>query len=125
MATPPTDYQQRPPQPKPAPTATKTLWIPLAAAFLVPTIYVVWLGGGMSNRLDALAQDVEDNGVALSTTPSTFIPRPELDAKLENIRLEVKHTNDKVQSLDERVKELSKQGERQTAAIIRSIEASQ
>ena len=113
-ATAPSDYQQRPP-PQTKPSIAKTTWIPLIAAFLVPTIYVVWIGGGMSNRLDAIAQDVQDNGAAISTTPSTFVPRAELDAKLDNIQLQIGHVQANVEALKE-------QSERQTAEIIRRIE---
>ena len=82
----------------------------------MPTIHVVWLGGGMSNRIDVNAQEIEKNGDAISTTPSTFVPRAELDAKLDNIQLQVGHVQANVEALKE-------QSERQTAEIIRRIEA--
>ena len=69
----------------------------------------------MSKSIDVLAQDVEDNGVAISTTPLTFVPRAELDAKLETI-------NVKISSVQARLEENSEQSERQTAEIIRRIE---
>jgi hypothetical protein len=84
-------------------------------ALLVPTIYAVFLGGTMSNRIDVLAQDVEDNGEAISSTPATFVPRNELEAKLENIQLQVG-------GVQANVEDLKEQSERQTAEIIRRIE---
>jgi len=112
MATPPTDY---PPRPAPDKTGARFPWLPIVLALLVPTVYAVWLGDTMSNRLDVLAQDVEDNGVAISTTPSTFVPRPELNAMFETI-------NVKISNVQVRLEENSQQSERQTAQILRSLD---
>ena len=130
-ATAPSDYQQRP-STQTKPTPAKTIWLPIATfavAIIVPTIYVAIWGGKVEEKftnvvglINANAQDIEKNGAAISTTPSTFVPRAELDAKLDNIQLQVKHTNENVESLEERVKDLAAQGERQTAEIIRRID---
>ena len=134
MATPPTDYQQQPPR-EVKPSPAKTLWLPIATlivALVVPTIYLAIWGGTVNERfigvmglVSANAQDIEKNGEAISTTPSTFVPRAELDAKLDNIQLQVQHTNANVESLNGRVRDLAAQSTRDTAAILRSIERNQ
>lgn len=108
----PVDY---PPAPRRQKDCAKFPWLPVVLALLVPTVYAVFLGGAMSNRMDVLAQDVEDNGEAISTTPNTFVPRNELDAKLENIQLQVG-------SVQANVEDLKEQSERQTAQILRRLE---
>lgn len=108
----PTDY---PPAPRRQKDCAKFPWIPVGGALLIPLFTVVIWAVTLGNRLDAVAQDVEDNGKAIATTPSTFVPRNELDAKLENI-------DTKVNAVQADVTELKRQGEQQTAEIIRRIE---
>ncbi len=101
------------------------LWVSVAAlllAFIVPVASgLIWSGNvdgqfkEVKSLIDVNAQDIEDNGNAISTTPITFVPRGELDAKLNNIQLQVGHVQANVEALKE-------QSERQTAEIIRKID---
>ena len=44
--------------------AVKTYWLPLAVTLLVPMTSLIIYGTTLGNRLDAIAQDVEDNGAS-------------------------------------------------------------
>lgn len=89
--------------------------LPAAVALIVPTASFLVMWGTITNKIDANAEDIEKNGAAIASTPSTFVPRRELDAKLENIQIQI----GQVQA---NVEELREQSERQTAEIIRKIE---
>ncbi len=111
----PADYVREPARTKSYTPNGRTQWLVIMLALLVPTAGVFVWGGTMSARIDAIAQDTRENGVALSTTPTIFVPRMELNAKLENIQLQVG-------AVKANVEELKEQSERQTAEIIRRIE---
>lgn len=98
---------------------SKPLWFILVLALSVPLGTL--LGGGIfawgiiTNRVNVNAQDIEKNGAALSTIPSTFIPRGEVNALLETLDF-------KISTVQAQVLANSEQSERQTAEIIRRIE---
>lgn len=112
MATQPPDYdthRHTKPSPKPA------WWIPIVVALIVPTLYAVFLGGVLSTRIDANAQDIQDNGRDIADQPRQYVPRSEIDAKLQTIQVQI----GSVQASVEAAKE---QSERQTAEIIRKLD---
>ena len=111
LVTQPTDYVKG----KPCAPTGKFPWFICVTTLAVPFIMVLIWAVSLGNRLDAVAQDVADNGAAISTTPSTFVPRAEIDAKLQSIQLQVGYVQANVEALKE-------QSERQTAEIIRRIE---
>ena len=69
----------------------------------------------MSNEIERNVQDIEGNGSAIASIPQIFVPRSEIDAKLETIHVQIQGVRDTQEAIKE-------QGDRQTAEIIRRIE---
>lgn len=115
-ATQPSDYAATPRQQK---DCKKFPWAPILVALLVPTAYFLIGIGATTNKLDALAQSQTDTNGELdrmqSDMPEDYVPRREIDAKLNTLQVQVG-------GVQAQVEELKDQGERQTAEIIRRIE---
>ncbi len=107
----PTDYDNV----APCPPKAKFPWAIVGTAMAVPMGSMLIWGGMLTANYTALAQDVAANGAAISTTPTTFVPRGEINAKLETLDL-------KVSTVQATVDANAEQSERQTAQIIRRIE---
>ncbi len=108
----PTDYGE---PVKPYKPNGRALWLPIVLALLVPTIYAVFLGGTMSNRLDVLGQAEAATRAEFGDLDDSYVPRREIDLKLQTIQLQMEQVAGDVE-------ELKEQSERQTAEIIRRIE---
>ncbi len=93
----------------------KSVWLPIVLALAVPTIYAVYLGGTMSNRLDVLAQAAAATQSELGDLDDSYVPRREIDLNLQTIQLQMEQVAGDVE-------ELKEQSERQTQEIIRRIE---
>ena len=81
-------------QPAQPPTSTPARglngrWLPIVLALVVPTTFVVGTFFVSAYRIDANADDIEENGRALSTLPTTFVPREEIALKLQILELQV------------------------------------
>ena len=98
--------------PEPKPNSGR--WLPVVVAVLVPAVLVIGSYSVATYRIDANAQDIEDNGEALSTLPTTFVPRNELDLKLRNLELQV-------EAVQTSVNVAAKDATRQNAHIIELI----
>ncbi len=93
-------------------------WIALAAVGITVLLSArVWFidDGQLQAQVQQNTRDIADNGTAISSTPALFVPRGELDAKMDNLQLQVKN-------LKEDVGELKAQTTRQTNQIIQSIQ---
>jgi hypothetical protein len=93
----------------------KPVWLLLLLALAVPTIYAFVGIVLMKGQLNAQEKDIRENSAAIDLTPRTYVPRTEIDAKLETIQVQIG-------SVQANVDGLKDQGERQTAEIIRRIE---
>lgn len=83
----------------------KALWLSIVFALAVPTVIAVGSLFVSDYRIDANAQDIQKNGTAISTIPQIFIPRMEIDAKLETIDVKidaVQRSLDRIESRIER-----------------------
>lgn len=114
MGEQPTDYCEPAAQPREKPNG-KALWLPVALALIAPIGLFLVGWGATAARIDALAQDIEANERAIASSPSTYVPRFEIDAKLGALQMQM-------EAVQADVEELKKQSERQTAEIIRRIE---
>ncbi len=64
-------------------------WLPVVLALVVPVALVIGSFFVSAYRIDANADDIQENGKALSTLPTTFVPRNEIELQYEKLELQV------------------------------------
>jgi len=67
----------------------KPYWLLIALALIVPsgTFLIGW--GALGNRIDVLAQASEATKIEMGGLDNAYVPRREIDAKLQNLELQV------------------------------------
>jgi len=89
--------------------------------FAVPTILAIGSIFVSTYRIDANAREIEDNGTALSTIPQIFVPRTEIDAKLQTIQVQIGAMQNTQREIRDTQKEIRIQSARETSEILQEL----
>jgi len=67
----------------------KAFWLPIAMVCAIPLAGALVGWGVMSTRIETNAQQHRDNQDVLKSIPEMYVPRTEIDAKLETIDVKI------------------------------------
>jgi hypothetical protein len=91
------------------------MWSQYLSILLVPAAYALIAWGAVDNKMEHLAQADIDTQADIERFEGRYVPRTEIDAKLQTIQVQVG-------AVQANVEDLKEQSERQTAEIIRRLE---